>query len=307
MSMTTTTTYGFTMQALQALQVPQVPQPPIQPAPGQLMLDALAGLFQALAPMLRGMGSQLNQPARDLGNPFQQAFGLQGLDFKQIFQQVINTRGTAPFGLPVNPFGQQPVFGQRAMTQDRAVQVLKENWEKASKRNNGETISRCSLKDVLSDPNASPELKEAARFLLNNNAAFNNLERADAGRLGKTGEMADGTISRGDLDAALHSIPFTPREQQVAKTLLDNLNVLGNGDQKITQADLAKILATGLLPNGQPASPAMLAAARHVAANPSFFSKLEETFEARNNPSLPGSRKDGVVGVEDLLAALARR
>lgn len=280
--------------------------------PASQLLESLAGLFAALAPLMQGLGFQGNAAGNRFGNIFQQPFGPQG--FPQGFGPQGFPQGFGPQGFPL-PTGfsgtttstssNQLFIGQMPMTQDRAVQLLRENWDKASKTNGGKGITRESLEAAIKGSDASAEFKAAVQYLLGSDLAFKNLDRANATKHGNCRQKTDGFIARSDLDAALGAIPFTAQENQVAQTLLDNLKVLGNGNEVINQGDLGRIAVTGQLPNGQPASPALLAAARYALANPSFFGKLDDAF-LQANTGMKGPHGDGLVGADDLKKACKR-
>lgn len=85
------------------------------------------------------------------------------------------------------------------MTTERAAQVLGQNFDAIS--GGKETITRDDLSRIANDPGKSPELRQAAQFLLDNPGSVIKLDNADARFRGKN-EATDGRISKGDLTAA---------------------------------------------------------------------------------------------------------
>lgn len=89
-----------------------------------------------------------------------------------------------------------PVATVQPMTTERAAQVLNQNFDSVS--GGKETITRDDLSRVANDPSKSPELRQAAQFLLDNPGSVIKLDNADARFRGKN-EATDGRISKGDV------------------------------------------------------------------------------------------------------------
>ena len=192
---------------------------------------------------------------------------------------------------------------QSAMTADRAAEVLNKNFDNVS--GGKETVDRNDLRRVLNDPNSSPELKQAASFLLNNPAAYRKIETADAWAQGGT-SIPDGRISKGDTVAAMSSSGSpSAQESKAAATLYANKDTLLAGDKLISREELGQIATTGKLLNGQPASADLVAAAQYYTQNPEKFSKLEDTNFYRNPGSKNIAKGDGKIGEDDLRLAAA--
>lgn len=283
------------------------------------LMQSLAGLLAALAPMLQNAGLRANPQSSQLGNGFGPAPQWTGAGNGQGFQP---TGGGAPAG-GASPFGGFPALGfgnpthmgiinpfeaqqalQPPMTQDRAAQVLSENYDNIPHKNKHGSIGRESLEAVAKDPNASPELKDAAQYLLDNPLAFSQMDTANRTKTGKGGGE-DGFIGKKDLAATTQSTPLSAAEKGVANTFVQHKDALLGGDGLMSLQELSKIATTGKLPNGQPAPADLLNAARFATANPAFFSKLEEAYMHRN-PGAKGERNDAKVGIEDLQVALGR-
>jgi len=195
------------------------------------------------------------------------------------------------------------------MNMDRAAQILNRNFDNVS--GGKETVGRDELTRALTDPTSSPEMKRAARFLLDNPDAFRKLETADqraAGGGGCSMRAADGLISKGDTVACMakSDTPASQRERIAIAELLANKDLfMSGGDKAISKDELAYISATGKLPNGQPAPESLRSAARFFTQNPEAFAKLEDTSFYRNpdNKNIP--KGDGKVGLQDMLLALS--
>jgi hypothetical protein len=280
------------------------------------LMQSLAGLLAALAPMLQNAGMRGNPQSNQLGGGFGPAPQWTGTGTgtgnSQGFQGMggTPTSGSFPalgFGPTpqqgINPFEAQQAL-QPPMTQDRAAQLLSENYDNIPHKNKKGSIGRESLEAVAKDPNASPELKDAAQYLLDNPLAFSQMDTANRTKTGKGGDE-DGWIGKKDLAATTQSTPFSAAEKGVANTFVQHKDALLGGDGLMSLQELSKIATTGQLPNGQPAPADLLNAARFATANPAFFSKLEEAYMHRN-PGAKGERNDGKVGIEDLQVALGR-
>lgn len=278
------------------------------------LMQSLAGLLAALAPMLQNAGLRGNPQSNQLGGGFGPAPQWTGAGNGQGFQGMggTPTSGSFPalgFGPTsqqgINPFEAQQAL-QPPMTQDRAAQLLSENYDNIPHKNKHGSIGRESLEAVAKDPNASPELKDAAQYLLDNPLAFSQMDIANGTKTGKN-RKEDGFIGKKDLEATTQSAPFSAAEKGVASTFLKYKDQLmgTDGRQAMSLQELSKIATTGQMPNGQQAPADLLNAARFATANPAFFNKLEETNLYRN-PGAKGPRNDGKVGVEDLQLALGR-
>jgi hypothetical protein len=276
------------------------------------LMQSLAGLLAALAPMLQNAGLRGNPQSNQLGGGFGPAPQWTGAGNGQGFQGMggTPTSGSFPalgFGSPthmgINPFEAQQAL-QPPMTQDRAAQVLSENYDNIPHKNKHGSIGRESLEAVAKDPKSSPELKDAAQYLLDNPLAFSQMDTANRTKTGKGGGE-DGFIGKKDLAVTTQSTPFSAAEKNVANTFVQHKDQLLGGDGLMSLQELSKIATTGKLPNGQPAPANLLSAAQFAAANPAFFSKLEEAYMHRN-PGAKGERNDAKVGIEDLQVALGR-
>lgn len=197
---------------------------------------------------------------------------------------------------------------QPAMTADRATQVLNQNFDNVS--GGKETVSRDDLRRALTDPNSSPEMKDAANFLLNNPDAFRKLDTADqraAGPVPMFTALGDGRISKGDTVAAMQSGTQTQPERNAVAALLANKDsLMAGGDKLISKDELSMIAMTGKLPNGQPAPADLQQAAKYFTENPAMFSKLEDTnfYRSSNNTNIP--KADGKIGLQDMLTSLSQ-
>jgi NolX protein len=291
--------------------------PPVASQQVGTLMQSLAGLLAALAPMLQNAGLRANPQSSQLGGGFGPAPQWTGAGNGQGFQ---GTGGGAPVGgspfggfpalglgnpthMGINPFEAQQAL-QPPMTQDRAAQVLSEHYDNIPHKNGKGSIGRESLEAVAKDPKSPPELKEAAQYLLDNPLAFSQMDTANRTKTGK-GDSEDGWIGKKDLAATTQSTPFSAAEKGVVNTFMQHKDQLLGGDGLMSLQELSKIATTGKLPNGQPAPADLLNAAQFATANPAFFSKLEEAYMHRN-PGAKGERNDAKVGVEDLQVALGR-
>jgi hypothetical protein len=191
---------------------------------------------------------------------------------------------------------------QQPMTAERAVELLNRNFDNLS--GGKETVDRSDLRRAVNDPNSSPELKQAASFLLNNPQAYRQLETADqraTGPVPLADALGDGRISKGDTLAsmALSGSP-SPQESKAMAALLANKDIVLAGDSLSSREELAMIALTGKLPNGQPAPADLLEAARFLTENPEKFNKLENAFFYRNPTNTNIPKGDGKIGLEDL-------
>jgi hypothetical protein len=294
MSMTlSTTNYSTT------LGVPQFNNNfvPIQ-QPGSQLLESLAGLFSALAPLLQGLGFQGNPMGNRFGNNFQQNFGPQG--FPQGFGPQGFPQGFGPQGFPqgFGPQGFPQGFGA-PMGEVRAKQVLNQNWALASKSNDGKGVTRESLTSALNDPAATPEFREAASFFLNNDVAFKNLDRANATKHGNFKQKADGWVASVDMHAALSNSP----------TGIDNISEILNRNWSLaSRANNGNGITLDSLRQAMndPSAPLdFKLAAQHLLDNPTEFTNLD-----RSNATKHGNfhqKPDGWIASVDLHAALPDR
>lgn len=176
------------------------------------------------------------------------------------------------------------------LTDTQANQVLYDNFatfDTAAKGGNGDNrVSRGDIEAVANDPNASPELREAAQHILDQQDQFRDL---DSGRRGYYDEYAgqvwdtDGRISREDVGDVL--------SQDYAGELGQNFDQVAGGDgnsNTITRSDL--------MTAAQSDDPDVAAAARFYLAQSQYFAHADTA----GSPVYGNTNADQQIGSNDL-------
>lgn len=191
------------------------------------------------------------------------------------------------------------------MTLARAASILQANFDlvdtAAGLGGADGIIGKPDLEAIVGGraPNASPELQQACRFLLDNGALFNALDVA-AG----SGDV-DGRVGRNDLTAAIQNYAQLDSNNQVPDQMtagraavilkryfgvLDAAGGQGGLDGRIGKTDLEAVAAAPGAP------PDLKAAVQFLLDNPAIF-------DAVDTAAGVGDR-DGIIGMRDLDATI---
>jgi hypothetical protein len=262
---------------------------------------------------LLGQGQQMGNQGLNLGGAIGQGqqMGHQGYQLGNAFGQ-----SQPPVNITINmgqPQSQSQVTrdcgtgsdsSQQPMTAGRASEVLNKHFDNL--KGGDQTVDRGDLRRALSNPNSPAEVKDAARFLLNDSGAMRSLDTADSRARGGF-EIADGRISKGDTGAAMAtSGSLTQQDRNDVSVLMANKNGFAGADGLISKAEVATVAAGGRLANGQVASEAEVAAAKRLTANPEKFDRLENTLAYRKPGDSSIPKSDGKVSMEDMQLALGQ-
>lgn len=280
------------------------------------IMQTLSQLFSSLSQMFSTGGQngqfQANLGSQNIGNTLGQGqlMGNQAFNMGNSFgqpQQLGNSFGQPqqPINITINTNGGQPqVQGSQTrdvghcssaqpMSTERAANVLNQNFDKVS--GGAETFDRGDLRRVANDPNSSPELRQAARTVLNDPQAMNRLDTGDSRSRGGN-EMADGRISKGDLTAVGGAVapPQPMTTERASQVLNQNFNQVSGGAETFTRDDLSRVA------NDSSKSPELRQAAQFVLDNPGSMSKLDNAdarFRGKNEAT------DGRISKGDVNAA----
>lgn len=271
------------------------------------VMQILAQLFGALSQMfsLGGQNGQFqaNPVSLSVGNQIGQGqqMGHQAINLGNSFSQP--SQPSQPLNVNLNVGQQSQAQGSqsrdlghcgsaRSMSAERASQVLNQNFDKLSR--GAETFSRADLLRVASDPGSSPELRQAARAMLNDPLAMIRLDTADSrGRGGS--EASDGRISKGDLTSVGGIVTPQPAmsTERASQVLNQNFDKLSGGAETFGRNDLLRVA------NDPNSSPELRQAARAVLNDPQAISKLD----AADSRSRGGNEAaDGRISKGDLTA-----
>jgi hypothetical protein len=263
---------------------------------GQLLtMGAQGGQFQASQGGLNlgnslGQGQQMGHQGFNLGNSFgqsQQPFSL-GVDLGQPRSLGVDLGVPRTQGSQSRDLGSS--FLAQPMSTERAVNVLNQNFDQVS--GGAETLNRSDLRRIANDPNSSPELRQAARTVLNDPQAMKKLDTADSRSQGGN-EMADGRFSKGDLTTVggAGAPPQSMSTERAAQVLNQNFDKVSGGSQTIDRGDLRRIA------NDPNSSPELRQAARTVLNDPQAMNKLD-TADSRSRGG--SEMADGRISKGDL-------
>lgn len=306
------------------------------------IMQSLSQLFSALSQMFAsGMqNSQFNTNplsgnlGNTLGNSLSNGMGnlsLSGLQNPQLDRSPISINLGNGNGQSFSPAVQNPQFGgspitiniennpgrdrlgqpqvvsssgncqaQQPMSTERAAQVLNQSFDKLS--GGAETFNRSDLERVANDPSSSPELRQAARFVLSNPQAMNALDTADT----RCNAAADGRISKGDLTAASGAVQPQPQPQPsmnadlAAQVLNQNFDNISGGKKTLDRDDLRRALTD---PNS---SPEVKSAANFLLNDPDAFRKIDTAHQrSQGSGGLSAAVGDGRISKSDTVASMA--
>lgn len=178
---------------------------------------------------------------------------------------TINNPGTPASSGTDRSIGAGSFQPQQPMNTERAAQVLNQNFDRLS--GGAETFNRSDLQRVANDPSSPSELRQAARFVLNNPQAMSALDTADK----RCSAGADGRISKGDLTAIGGPlVPMQPMTtERASQVLSQNFDKISGGSENITRDDLSRVA-------NDPSQPTELRrAAQFLLDNPGSVIKLD--------------------------------
>lgn len=312
--------YPFAQQPMPGLQ-PRFQQPflpamgvpvgmPMNPAFGAAANPMLAnpfGAVQQLLQMLSGGGLPGALPNGGVAN----GAPLPNGNFPNAPQT--NAFGAAP-NVPtqVAPTGELKfdAAGNVQMDKDRAKREIARNFDQLTSGKD-RFITTDDLKSIANgemqrfqvSANYTPELRAAAKYLLDHPEAFKELETADSKAQGFKGH-ADGKIGKGDTTAAMQTVSFSVGEKEALQTLAKYGNsFFASGDKMVSRPELEAIVKTGKMPDGTAAPEDMKDAAKLILSQPELFTKLDNAFQIRQKHR-GDQRGDGLISADDLRIAL---
>ena len=284
---------GMGNLSLSGLQNPQLGGSPINISLGN-------GNGQSFSPAEQNRQLDRSPININLGNGNGQSFSpaVQNPQFggSPITINIETNPGRDQFGQPQVVSSSGNCQAQQPMSTERAAQVLNQSFDKLS--GGAETFGRDDLQRVANDPSSSPELRQAARFVLNNPQAMSALDTADT----RCNAAADGRISKGDLTAAGGAVQSQPpmNADRAAQVLNQNFDNVSGGKETVNRDDLRRALTD---PNS---SPEVKSAANFLLNNPDAFRKIE-TADQRSQGSggLSAVVGDGRISKGDTVASMA--
>ncbi|MEW6281120.1 MAG: hypothetical protein AB1758_21075 [Candidatus Eremiobacterota bacterium] len=187
-----------------------------------------------------------------------------------------------------------------SMSPAAAAEVLERYLPMLDRAKGGEAdglFGREDLAAVLESPDAPAELREAARYALQNDYAYNAFDASKNGELDDKVGAEDLQLARqrlADLTPQSHDGPMT--EAVAARTLLRYLPLVdqaagqGNRDEKIGRADLEALAASPDLP------PDLRQAVDYLVNNPAIFNHFDQAGDSNGNLD----REIGLAGLRQL-------
>lgn len=281
---------------------------PFAPAMNPTQANAFSALQQVLQ-MFSGSGA-VPQGGLPPGGVYNGA-GLPNANLPNAPQT--NAYGSAP-NVPTTaaPTGEVKfdAAGNVQMDKDRATREIARNFDQltAGKDN---FITKDDLKAIANgemqrfqvSANYTPELRAAAKYLLDHPDDFKSLETADSKAQGFKGH-ADGKIGKGDTTAAMQQVSFSVGEKEALQTLAKYGNsFFTSGDKMVSKSDLDAIVKTGKMPDGTAAPQDMKDAAKLILSQPELFDKMDNAFKVRVKHR-GDQRGDGLVSADDLREVL---
>lgn len=220
-----------------------------------------------------------------------------------------NAFGAAP-NVPtqVAPTGEikYDAAGNVQMDKDRATREIARNFDQLTSGKD-KFITKDDLKAIANgemqrfqvSANYTPELRAAAKYLLDHPEDFKSLETADSKAQGFKGH-ADGKIGKGDTTAAMQQVSFSVGEKEALQTLAKYGNsFFASGDKMVSKPELEAIVKTGKMPDGTAAPQDMKDAAKLILSQPELFTKLDNAFQIRQKHR-GDQRGDGLISADDL-------
>jgi hypothetical protein len=180
------------------------------------------------------------------------------------------------------------------MDADRAIDIVRDNFsylDTAAQigRRDG-LIGTVDLEAALKDPDARPDVKAAARYLLQHPEVFAKLDTASQG--GK----ADGLISKADLDVGQRLLHLDPRSATLIVrehfSYLDTAAGIGKPDGIIARSDLEAAIRDPNAPSD------LKAAAHYLLDHPELYAELDDAAHVLGH-------NDGLIASKDIDAWLA--
>jgi hypothetical protein len=194
-----------------------------------------------------------------------------------------DVRDSASFNKTLNDRSGNPPDESPHDPERIALTTLAENWN--TLRGRDHIVSVDDLTRVVDAQDYSAEVKQAARFFLDDDHALARLDTA------AEGGNPDGRISSRDLSARISELPLTDTERQTVTTLAQHWHPLRDGDNLVGRQDLADIAADPQAP------PELRAAADYALQHPEFF-------DFRLDVAHEGGRPDGRISSRDLAEVL---
>jgi len=267
----------------------------------------------AMNPM--GVGPQMNP----LISPFMGAptnFGMpQGVPLQVSQPGFQGTPGgvplapNAPTTIPNTGETKYDAAGNVKMDKDRAVREISRNFDQLTQgkdnyitKDDLKAIADGRLQSHQMSANYTPELRAAAKYLLDNPEAFKELETSDSKAQGFKGK-ADGKIGKGDTTAAMQKTGFSVGEKDALQTVAKYGDELFHKHRLVSKDDLQKIVKEGKMPNGKAAPEDLKEAAKLLLSQPETFTKLDNAMKIRKGHH-GDQHGDGKFSLNDLRETL---
>jgi len=304
--------HPFAQQPMPGLQQPFLPQLGMNPAFG-------AGVNPMLAnPMLQNPFGAVQQLLQMLGGG---ALPGAALPNGGVANGAPLPNGNFPNAPQTNAFGAAPnvptqiaptgelkfdAAGNVQMDKDRATREIARNFDQLTSGKD-KFITKDDLKAIANgemqrfqvSANYTPELRAAAKYMLDHPDDFKALETADSKAQGFKGH-ADGKIGKGDTTAAMQTVSFSVGEKEALQTLAKYGNsFFASGDKMVSKPELEAIVKSGKMPDGTAAPQDMKDAAKLILSQPELFTKLDNAFQIRQKHR-GDQRGDGLISADDL-------
>ena len=322
-----------------AQRAPMAATPMASPLGGALMqqLPQLLGLLSQFgmggSPMMNpqmnpmmnpmGVGPQMNPMMNPLMNPMTSPF--MGAPTNFGMPQGVPPQFSQP-GFPGTPGGvpsapnaptvvpntgevKYDAAGNVKMDKDRAVREISRNFDQLTQgkdnyitKDDLRAIADGRLQNHQMSANYTPELRAAAKYMLDNPEAFKELETSDSKAQGFKGK-ADGKIGKGDTTAAMQKTSFSVGEKDALQTVAKYGDELFHKHHLVSKEDLQKIVKEGKMPNGKAAPADLKEAAQLLLSQPETFTKLDNAMRIRKGHH-GDQHGDGKFSLNDLRETL---
>lgn len=270
-----------------------------------------------------GVGPQMNPMMNPLMNPMTSPF--MGAPTNFGMPQGVPPQFSQP-GFPGTPGGvpsapnaptvvpntgevKYDAAGNVKMDKDRAVREISRNFDQLTQgkdnyitKDDLRAIADGGLQRHQKSANYTPELRAAAKYMLDNPEAFKELETSDSKAQGFKGK-ADGKIGKGDTTAAMQKTGFSVGEKDALQTVAKYGDELFHKHHLVSKEDLQKIVKEGKMPNGKAAPADLKEAAQLLLSQPETFTKLDNAMKIRKGHH-GDQHGDGKFSLNDLRETL---
>ncbi|HEU4459572.1 MAG TPA: hypothetical protein VFR90_10650 [Methylibium sp.] len=201
------------------------------------------------------------------------------------------------FGFPNFNAGYTPPMNSgrpQVMNDDRALSVIYNAFD-SLKTPGAQNLTKADLERAAQNPNLNPEIREAARYLLENPSMLRALDTARQDNAGLPGRV-DNEYDRGDFLVTMNRDKLTAGDRAALQVLKANARELFANGGTMSPADLQRIADTGEIRPGVAASPELREAAGRLVKNKDLMDRLDSAgslYGGAAGPNMNGVFSEG--------------